>query len=486
MSDKGAGHLAKNTTYLTVASILQKLISFGYFIYIARMLGDINLGKYAFALSFASIFVIFMDFGLGPILTREGAKENKDITKYLGYVLAIKSFLIVGSILAMIIAINWLGSARDFAQYDINLVYLAGVIIILDTLTFSFYSVYRALQKLKYEAIGIMCYQVIIAAVGVYILSSGYQAMGALLAILAGSIFNFFYSLYLVFIKGKYKPKIKIDRKTAFNLLKIAAPFALAGIFFKLNGSVDTVMLKSIAGDRFVGWYNVAFKMTMALTVLPGAFATAFFPAMSYYFKHDKTKLKTIFEKSIVYLTVISLPISVGVILIARPLIITIYTDAFEASIIALQIFMASLFFLFINYPIGNFLNAVNRQTINTINMGAALLLNIVLNIFLIPRLTYIGAAISALVSTVFLVCLGAPWVYKMIKFDFKFLFIRFIKVVLACSVMGLIIYFLKDSVNLLLVIIIAALAYPALILLIKAVTIDEIKALKQSILKKA
>ena len=485
MKKSGAAQIAKNTTYLTVASILQKLISFGYFIYIARMLGDINLGKYAFALSFSSIFVIFMDFGLGPILTREGAKDNNQINKYLGYVLGLKSILMIGSVIAMVIIINILGKAEDFAAYDIQLVYIAGVVIILDTLTFTFYSVYRALQKMQYEAIGVLCYQIIIAGVGIYILSTGAQAMGALIAILAGSAFNFIYSFYLVFIKAKYRPKIGINKKIAFKLLKIAAPFALAGIFFKLNGSVDTVMLKTIVGDRFVGWYNVAFKMTMALTVIPGAFATAFFPAMSYFFKHDKTKLKDIFEKSMVYLTILSLPIGIGVIIIAPELIISIYTDAFEASIIALQIFMVGIFFIFINYPIGNFLNAVNRQTINTINMGIALLLNIVLNIILIPKFTYIGAAIAAVSSSIFLVFLGLPWVYKIIKFNISFLLGRFFKVIFSCILMGVIIFLLKGSINLVLVIIIAALSYPALILLFRAVTINEIKALKQSIFKK-
>lgn len=486
MEKQNNSQIAKNATYLTVASILQKIISFGYYIYIARILGDINLGKYAFALSFSSIFVIFMDFGLSPVLTREGAKENKDIQKYLSYILALKIILITGSIIAMIIIINVMGNLENFSAYDINLVYLAGIIIVLDTLTFSFYSVYRAWQKMKYEAIGVLIYQIIIACVGVYLLSRGSEAMGALVAIMAGSIFNFSYSLYLVFVKGKLKFKLTFDRKKFFTLLKIAAPFALAGIFFKLNGSVDTVMLKSLSGDRFVGWYNVAFKMTMALTVLPGAFATSFFPAMSYYFKHDTSKLKSVFEKSMVYLFILSLPIGIGTILIANDLIITIYTDAFEASVIALQIFMAGLFFIFINYPIGNFLNAVNRQTINTMNMGIALLINIVLNMILIPKYTYIGAAFSAVISSVVLVFLGFPWVYKIIKFDIKYLLIKLLKVLFSCLILGLIIYLFADIFNLLVLIILAAVGYVMALFATQTVTKKDLVDLENAVLKKA
>lgn len=426
-----------------------------------------------------------MDFGLGPILTREGARNKDNIKKYLEYTLGLKSILIIVSAAALIVAINLLGSLKNFETYDIYLVYAACLIIILDTLTFTFYSVYRALQKMKYEAIGILCYQIVIALAGYLILSSGHRSMGALAALLTGSAVNFLYSSYLVFLKGKIRPKIRFNWKKFKTLLKISAPFALAGIFFKLNGSIDSVMLKSIAGDRFVGWYSVAFKMTTALTVLPGAFATSFFPAMSYYFEHDKEKLKYIFEKAFAYLTILSLPIATGTIMIANDLIIKIYTEAFEASIFALQIFMLGLFFIFVNYPIGNLLNAANRQTLNTINMGIALLLNIGLNIILIPKYTYIGAAFAALCSSVFLVILGLPWVYKIIKFNIKNLLLKFLQAIFSSLAMITVIYYLQDSISLIYLIISATVTYSLCIFLVKGVSFGEIKELSKSVLKK-
>ena len=56
-------NIAKNTSYFTVALIMQKVITFGYFILLARYLFPDSLGKYYLAISFTTIFAIFIDFG---------------------------------------------------------------------------------------------------------------------------------------------------------------------------------------------------------------------------------------------------------------------------------------------------------------------------------------------------------------------------------------------------------------------------------------
>ena len=114
----------------------------------------------------------------------------------------------------------------------------------------------------------------------------------------------------------------------------MSAPFAFAGIFFKLNGSVDTVMLEMMAGEKYVGWYSVAYKLTFALTVLPGAFATSFYPAMSHYFVHDKSRLAHLFERAMFYLILVSLPIAVGSGILSETIIVYFYVRFCESSYI--------------------------------------------------------------------------------------------------------------------------------------------------------
>jgi O-antigen/teichoic acid export membrane protein len=85
--------IARNTSYFTLALVLQKIISLAYFTMYARELGPNDLGQYYFAISVTSIFAIFIDFGLSNILTREIAKHPEKSSDLLGNILTVKLVL---------------------------------------------------------------------------------------------------------------------------------------------------------------------------------------------------------------------------------------------------------------------------------------------------------------------------------------------------------------------------------------------------------
>ena len=82
--------ILKNTGYLTVAFILQKILSFLYFIYIARALGPVDFGFYDPAKTLIPIFLILIDFSLSVVLVREIARKPENTEEYLSSVLAVK------------------------------------------------------------------------------------------------------------------------------------------------------------------------------------------------------------------------------------------------------------------------------------------------------------------------------------------------------------------------------------------------------------
>lgn len=436
--------IAKNTTYLSVSSLLQKILAFGFFTYLAHQLDD-GLGAYSFALNFTSIFVILMNFGLVPVLTREGARDGtKDIAKYLNFVLAVKVALTAVSIVILVVVFSILNFYSPLPIYTVSLVYVAIIIITLDTFRSVFLAALRARQEMQYEAIGQFVYQVIVVSLGSIVLLMGYKAMAILGVIIIASAYYLIYSMYIVMRKLNYRPTLDWHGGSIMQLLKIAAPFALADVFFKLNGALDTVMLEYLGGDRTVAWYTIALKLTITLTVIPGAFATAFFPAMSRAFKESISSLKDIFERTSQYLFLLSVPIAIGTYVLADD-IIALAFPKFPAATIALEIFMTSVIFLFANYPIGNLLNAANKQGVNTLNMGIALVVNVILNVILIPQYTYVGATVAAVCSTVVLVTLGLPHVYKIIHFNVRYLLLKFFQTTLAGLGMAVVVFAIEQ-----------------------------------------
>ncbi len=90
-----ADKIVKNTGYFTVALIFQKIISFTYFSYLATQLGAENTAQYFFALSFATLFSVFVDFGLSNLINREIAKNQESDQKLLSNTVGIKILTLI-------------------------------------------------------------------------------------------------------------------------------------------------------------------------------------------------------------------------------------------------------------------------------------------------------------------------------------------------------------------------------------------------------
>jgi len=448
--------IARNTTYYTSALIIQKVLAFVYFSLIARFLGTEDTGKYVFALSFTTLFAIFIDLGLAAVLTREVAKYKEKTQDYLANIIALKIPLAVVTYLAVVVMINILG----YPTLTKNLVYISGVIMFLDSFTMTFWAVMRGHQKLKYESIGVVGLQLITVMLGVLVLYFHLGLVFLMTALLCGSLFNLIFSIIKISQYLKIKIITHYEPAVLKTLFIIGIPFALNGIFSRIYSSLDTVLLSILRGDADVGWYSIPSKVTSALQFLPMAFMAALFPAMSEYFATDKERLRKTFEKAMHYLMIISLPLAAGVIVLAEPVVLKIYTADYVNSILPLKILMVSLFFLFINYPVGYLLNAGNKQVTNTVISGVTVLVSVISNIILIPKYGYLGAAVSSLVSTVVLFILGMYWVPKIINYNPWYLIGNFLKALLAAIIMAGVIYFLLPRVNFLILIPLGAVVY--------------------------
>ncbi len=472
------GRLTKNTTYYTTALVIQKILSFFYFVLIARMIGVTDAGKYIFALSFTTIFSVFVDFGLTPILIREIAKDKGKTHRYLSNIVSLKIILGLVVWAIVILLVNLLG----YPPITKTLVYLAGLVMVLDSLSLSFYGVLRGYQNLKYESIGTIIYEVIVVTLGIVALVLKAPLVILILVFVVASSFNFCYSLILLYRKKLARIKFSLDRHILKALLIIALPFAIAGIFNRVYSYIDTILLSILAGDKFVGWYGVAYKLTFALQFIPAAFAASLYPAFSGYFVTSREHLVKTFERAFNYLMIVAIPIACGTIILADKIILKLYGLEYSPSILPLQILMGSLIFIFLNYPVGSLLNACNRQIINTINMGIAMVINVLLNILLIPYFTFIGASIASLSSATILFFLGFIWTNRIIKFNKFLMFKNFLKPLFAGLAMGSTILYLKPQISFLILIPLGVFIYFIILYLLRGFTKEDIKVFYKSI----
>ncbi len=446
-------NIAKNTSYLTLALIIQKIISFSYFIILARFLGLEALGQYYTAISFTTIFAIFIDLGFANALTREVAKDQNRASEWLRTVLAMKLMLAAGTIiLALVVA--------SFAYNPALLVLIAvsAISMVLDSFTSTFFAVVRGFHNLKFESIASVIFQLIVLLAGYLVMKAGWPLAALLSTLVLASLFNFIFSATVVkkHLALSIRPSWNSER--AKQIFNISWPFALYNVFQRLFTYLDSLLLGFIAGYGQVGLYQIAFKLIFALQFLPMAFTASLYPAMSAYWLSNREQLRTSFERAINYLLIVALPIIFGIFALADKIV-----PLFKAgpdAVWPLRISIIALFFIFLNFPVGSLLNACDRQKRNTANMAVVTVISVILNLIFIPRWQALGASMTVLISNALMFILGLQSIRGLIEYRPA----KNIKVLgqalLAAALMALVIYFGKEYMHIFAAVILGAVVY--------------------------
>ena len=453
--------LSKNTLVIMAGQLISRLLSFVLIVFIAKYLGDVGLGRYSFALSFCGLFVVFSELGLRELMIREVARHKEKAKKYLSNVILIKFFLSVGVVGLIFVVINGMA----YPEETTFIVYVIGLSVVLNSFARLINSLFNAYEKMEFESATVILERIVACGFGILMLILGYGLREVALALLAGSVLNVLVSFFLT-VKKIVKPTIETDWKFWTKLIKAAFPFGLVYIFVIIYFQVDTVMLSVMKGDAPVGWYNAAYKIIFALQIFPVALVNALFPIISRYYVSSKDTLKVAFEKALKYLILIGFPIAVGVTILAEKIILLIYGEGFIPSIITLRILIWVAALMFITYLFGNVLGSIDRQLVIAKVSGINAVVNIVLNFILIPRYSYIGAAIATLAT-------------EAIGFTLYFLFIakhlqkvplpRYLwRPVISGMLMGLFLYFFKNT-NLFVLVTLATVLYFVILQLLGA-----------------
>lgn len=436
--------IAKNTFYLTLASVGQKFFSFIYFTLIARFVGVENTGLYVTALSFSSLFSILVDLGLTPVLIREGAKENKNASQLLGNILTVKILLALVAYGILNLVVYLMG----YSSFLRHLIFISGIIMVLDAFSLSFYGVLRSFQNLRFEAVGVIVGQMTTVFFGIIVLWLKGPVILLLVSLGLGSLFNVIYSATVLVWRYRVWPRFIFTASLLKMIIRYALPFALAGIFVKVYSYIDVVLLSRLLGLKAVGWYSVPSKITFAFQFIPMAFSASLYPAMSTFFVHDKERLRSVFEKGMIYLAMLALPISFGLAALGKIFVIKVYGPAYLPSILPLYVLLTSLVFAFLDFPVGSLLNACHRQTVQTGAMGVTMFLNIILNLLLIPYWGVVGAAMAALIGNFTLVFIGYLWVPKIIHPPGAVFWWKLLKILVAAGLMGGLVYAIQSPLT--------------------------------------
>jgi O-antigen/teichoic acid export membrane protein len=465
--------IAKNTGVLFAGQILSYVLGFIYVIYVARYLGAESFGILTLALAFTGIFGILADLGLSRLIVRDVSRDKSLTGKYLGNSLSMKLILALFMLLVTILVLNLF----NYPEEIINVVYILTISVIFTSFSQLFYSIYQIFQKMEYQAIGLILN-------GILILGSAFLGMlfrldvtGFAILYLIATIFVLLYNIIVCSYKFMI-PGIKFNFSFWKMIISNSIFFGLADVFIVIYFNIDSVMLSLIVGEAVVGWYNAAYRLIFVLMFIPTVLVVTLFPLMSKQFEYAKEILKMEYEKSFKYLFVISIILLVYGLLFADKIILMIYGNDYFPAIGALQVLIFVIPIIFLTNLFGNLMAAINMQRVVTLVAGANAFLNIVLNLILIPKYSFIGAGIA----TVLTEGLGFVLMYYYISKYFSRISVieNILKPVFCGLIIAIIIYFFKSEINWILAGVIGLSTYVLLLYALKIINNEDFKLFKQ------
>lgn len=464
--------IAKNTLVLLVAQIASYILGFFYVMYTARYLGVEGFGILSLALAFAGIFGIFTDLGLRILTVREVARDKSLAEKYLGNIVVMKIILSIITIGLIGITINLLG----YPLQTIKVVYLISLSIVFSAFSGMFYSIFQAYEKMEYQSLGQILSSILMLGGALFAISEKFDVIGFASIYFAVSAIIMGYSFFICAWKFVL-PKIKVDLYFCKSTIKEALPFGLTGIFVTIYYWIDSVMLSMMQGNEAVGWYNAAYRLILILLFIPSILNMVIFPAMSQFFITSKDSLRFASDKYFKYMAIIGIPLGLGTTLLADRIILMIFGVGYTNSIIALQILVWSSVFIYLSGAFGRLLEASNHQMIITKITAICMLENVVLNIIVIPKYSYIGASITTVITEftalIFCIIVSSRIGYNISKNNI----IDALKVVVASLIMGLLIIN-SEYLNPLFLILASIALYFSVLYLLKGFSKDDVTLL--------
>ena len=473
--------VARNTLALFISSVISRVLGLFYIMYTARYLGVEGFGILSFSLAFAGIFSILTDFGLGPLTVREVARDESLAKKYLVNISLIKVILGIATFGLIALIINLLG----YPEQVIKVVYLIALSVIFTAFIQMFNSVFQAFEKMEYISLGQILNSFLMLSGVIIAVKSGFTIIGFALLYFIVSIILLGYSF--VVLRWKFTNLLfisvtkilEIDWNFWKSTIKKSLPFFLSAVVGVIAFRIDIVMLSIMKGNMVVGWYSAAYRIMEVLMFIPVSLVGAIYPVLSNYHVSSQESLKRAYLRIFKYLFIISLPLAVGITLLAGKIILIIYQNSFAQSVIALQVLIWTIPAIFLTFMYGTILASIDKQFLALKINFLCMLLNIVANLILIPKYSFIGASVATVITSL----LSLILCFKVIsKFICRIAIYRYItKPVIASITMGLFILFLP-KMNLFFIIFVSIVVYFGVLILLRIFSKEDYNLFKEII----
>jgi O-antigen/teichoic acid export membrane protein len=407
-TDNPVRRVAQNSAFPIAAALANKGLDLAFAMVMLRVLGPADAGKYAWVGVVVGYLDILLGFGTNTWLTREVARHPEGLGRHLGRVLAARAVLWMGIGSITLLLIGPLARLADVTP-DMGLALaLLTLAMAPSGLAAALSAVLQGCERMEYPAAVTVVTTILKVVLGLLALALGYGFVGLAAVALVVNVVTAG-SLAVLYWDLLGWPRLRAAPRASVSLIGASYPFMLNNLLANLFFRIDSLLLRPLAGDAALGWYNAAYRVLDGLNLIPAHFTLALFPMLARRGEADRQALALVYQRALKVLLTLGLPIAVGVALLAEPLVLLVAGPAYVPQAEwALRTLIWFLPFSFVNGVTQYVLIAVDRQRFLTLAFLVATTFNLAANLVLIPRAGYLGAALVTVLSEV--VLLGPFW----------------------------------------------------------------------------
>jgi O-antigen/teichoic acid export membrane protein len=390
----------KNTGWMFVDRMFRMATSLLVGIWLARYLGPEQFGTLNYAYVFPLVLSAFVSLGLNTVLTSEipvklSTPEADQIVQTSVLLKLVAGLLAFG----VIVIANYL-----LHQHDTQLMMLVAISAAsllfqgFDAVDIYFQSVGKVHYSIipKIVAFGLATVARLIGLVHEWPLS--YFVEVTVIELAVGYL-----TIYGIYSWHRKLPfwGISIKRTLVLHLLKLSWPLMLAEFFIFMYMRLDQVMIEHLASSAELGKYSAALRLSEAWYFVAGALTASFYPGIITLRSQNYGAYLQRYQSLLNLLACLGLLISLLVSLLAEPISMLLYGQQYQGVGLILSIHIWTGLFVFLAVGSNNWFVVENMQRFLMGRTIAGALINIALNLVLIPRYGALGASVATLIAQI-------------------------------------------------------------------------------------
>ncbi len=359
-----------------------------------RFLGANGFGELYLAVTLTGLVGFPLEFSFNQQLVREVAQYPHRASRYVSNALLLKVVLWALLSIALLVLVTLL----HYSLVEQIVVGLSGLTLLITSIGSVFSAMHTAVYRNFVPVIGSVIEKILDTIVAYLLLRFLHvDVIPVASVLLIGALLNalwqaaWFYRLE--------RPTFALDRATARELVRTSVPFLLYGALGVIYYRIDTVLLGALDGDVVVGLYGAGYKIFDTLIFLPGVIMSAvMYPMLARLSTNDAKAYRIAIEKSTNFLLICGMPLATGLGMAAPAIVGLLYHhDEFGPTVTVMEALAPGLILLYINSVMSSIIITRHHEKSLVWMAAVALVLNVSLNLWLIPR--YHEAAAAAVTS---------------------------------------------------------------------------------------